>query len=445
MKKLTTTLFISAALLAWGCDGSEKQRPEVHFDHAAHDKALEGKCEPCHDKGEDGLTLTFKGAAQIKDRDTRTDLFHARCMGCHKETAAAGKESGPRTCAGCHKEARAAEPAMAAMRFDSSLHARHVEATGGEKKCDTCHEKGKPEQALSGDKDRAHAACVGCHLENQGKDTGPVKCAGCHDAAEQAKIEKVKAPPRLMARQKDFILLKTKGGKAEAVPFDHKAHEGVGFCTTCHTRDVKQHETTEEGCVSCHQKTIKADAGCKGCHGQVPASRQGKGCETCHAGAAQEEAPAAAMPASSDDFDCASLRRQNLTSAPDTAGCTSPDMFPEVVKIGHLSKEYAPSDFPHRKVVAALLKAANASNQGRRCHAGGGTETLCAGCHHESKGAGKRPPACKSCHGATAHPEKDQPGLKAAYHRQCLGCHQTMGLKQTGCTDCHAKKEEVAK
>ena len=36
-------------------------------------------------------------------------------------------------------------------------------------------------------------------------------------------------------------------------------------------------------------------------------------------------------------------------------------------------------------------------------------------------------------------PTADKPGLTAAYHRQCIGCHQAMAIRKTGCTDCHAK------
>lgn len=437
---------LCAALLCWGCDGSEKQRPDVQFDHAKHEEALEGKCEPCHQEGELGFVPSFKGAAQLKDKETLAQLFHDACMGCHEEDADAGKEAHsrpPRTCAGCHNKARRVS-AHVAIRFDQSLHARHVEATGGKDKCDTCHNKGEPEGAIKGDKDKIHASCVGCHLNNSEakRQTGPVTCAGCHDAAEQRKIAKLDKPARLKAEQKDQLWIRTKGAKAKPVAFDHKAHEAVTFCTSCHhetkrpcgdchtpgkgtkdggfvtLEDAQHHPTSKHSCVGCHQKKVKADKGCVGCHEQLPMARAGKKCETCHTGTTKDApmpaaAVAAALPPTSDDF-------------------------PETVKIGYLENKYAPSNFPHRKVVAALFNKANGSALGRRFH--GGAATLCAGCHHESKGMGQRPPSCKSCHGKTANLNRDQPGLTVAYHRQCLGCHKDMGLKQTGCTDCHQKK-----
>jgi hypothetical protein len=60
--------------------------------------------------------------------------------------------------------------------------------------------------------------------------------------------------------------------------------------------------------------------------------------------------------------------------------------------------------------------------------------------------------SCQSCHEAdpftAAQLERkaddryqyhiDKPGLKAAYHLSCLGCHEESG-GPTGCEDCHGK------
>jgi hypothetical protein len=89
----------------------------------------------------------------------------------------------------------------------------------------------------------------------------------------------------------------------------------------------------------------------------------------------------------------------------------------------------------------------------------------CAGCHHHTTGSlvedancvrchqnssETKVVACRGCHGAQpfsaeALREKranlklyhqDKPGLKGAYHLNCMGCHQKMG-GPTGCQDCH--------
>ena len=77
------------------------------------------------------------------------------------------------------------------------------------------------------------------------------------------------------------------------------------------------------------------------------------------------------------------------------------------------------------------------------------TDPLCLKCHKDSEEADS--PACYLCHVIDNfsadnlkklsetpflyHPNR--PGLKAAYHRNCLGCHQEEGAP-TGCLDCHA-------
>ncbi len=70
----------------------------------------------------------------------------------------------------------------------------------------------------------------------------------------------------------------------------------------------------------------------------------------------------------------------------------------------------------------------------------------CSSCHHFN------PPGkivkCISCHEPTRIREAlSVPDLKAAYHRQCMGCHQTWE-KKTKCESCHllnTKKGSVAK
>lgn len=94
----------------------------------------------------------------------------------------------------------------------------------------------------------------------------------------------------------------------------------------------------------------------------------------------------------------------------------------------------------------------------------------CSTCHHHTTGTPPRDPACLACHdlsravsavacrdchapnpfSARFLEEKEQdvkryhtdkPGLKAAYHLGCLGCHQEMG-GPTGCQDCHQRTEQ---
>ncbi|ABQ27805.1 hypothetical protein Gura_3652 [Geotalea uraniireducens Rf4] len=93
----------------------------------------------------------------------------------------------------------------------------------------------------------------------------------------------------------------------------------------------------------------------------------------------------------------------------------------------------------------------------------------CAVCHHHTTGTLVEDPncvrchknssetkivACKGCHSAqtfsaetlrekrqgTKLYHQDKPGLKGAYHLNCMGCHTKMG-GPTGCLDCHKRNK----
>lgn len=62
----------------------------------------------------------------------------------------------------------------------------------------------------------------------------------------------------------------------------------------------------------------------------------------------------------------------------------------------------------------------------------------CVNCHHFQP-ASTEHPACKECHAPESQRGKIEPGLKAAYHQQCLNCHQQWDT-ETHCEFCHRKK-----
>jgi hypothetical protein len=70
----------------------------------------------------------------------------------------------------------------------------------------------------------------------------------------------------------------------------------------------------------------------------------------------------------------------------------------------------------------------------------------CASCHHHSPEG--TTPSCGECHEHIIvyhyDPAQEGPrlGLKGAYHRQCLGCHQEIESGPVGCTDCHEKESK---
>ena len=90
----------------------------------------------------------------------------------------------------------------------------------------------------------------------------------------------------------------------------------------------------------------------------------------------------------------------------------------------------------------------------------------CNVCHHNSIEG--QYPSCKTCHGKPFDPKNsellgkklqrtgllkpglmkyfepdnlERPGLKGAYHLECMGCHREYDSGPVGCFECHEKKE----
>ncbi len=468
------------------------RRPAVQFDHQAHAQALQKEgCESCHQVDQTRVKegapagykpLVFQVLSDLDpaDRDGSMDAYHELCLDCHNDRIAAGKKSGAVACGECHVEGDVEREANLSLReplrFDSSLHYRHVKAyddkceschhvagegpgqraykKGAEESCRGCHgaveQEGRPSLQHA-----VHQDCVGCHQERQAQANqaaGPVTCLGCHDGSAQQAFIKIDKPPRLLVEhQPDAIWLQAPGATSNLVPFDHQAHElHVESCSTCHherltkcsechtvkgsaegdwvTLEEAYHRVgTQHSCVGCHQQKAGAKD-CAGCHDSLPAPPSEGACLRCHSGPSPTTEPLPAY----------ALSPVLLAPLPPVS-----EDFPETVLIDGLASEYGPSSFPHKKIVEHLAGLVGKSKLAARFH--GTTDTLCAGCHHESP-PGTRPPSCGSCHDKRGDPTRDKPGLQAAYHRQCLGCHQQMAIEPQGCTKgCHEKAKEEGK
>jgi hypothetical protein len=120
------------------------------------------------------------------------------------------------------------------------------------------------------------------------------------------------------------------------------------------------------------------------------------------------------------------------------AATNGKDLGPDVVLMKELEDLYEPVPFDH-KSHARMAEMWNG----------------CVTCHHRSpevmagpaaapperrtQDASAEIPACKSCHKpANGHSIK-MPGLKGAYHRQCLNCHKDWA-HANGCGICHKPK-----
>jgi hypothetical protein len=95
---------------------------------------------------------------------------------------------------------------------------------------------------------------------------------------------------------------------------------------------------------------------------------------------------------------------------------------PDLVILNQLEDAYLPVPFDHRghAEMAEMI---------------GG----CASCHHYTP-EGQEHPACRTCHAiADAEANIDQPGLRGAYHQQCLNCHRDW-INEKDCDTCHREK-----
>jgi len=118
---------------------------------------------------------------------------------------------------------------------------------------------------------------------------------------------------------------------------------------------------------------------------------------------------------------------------------------PDVITIESLTDKYEPVVFTHER------HAALASNCGTCHHEHADNAKLpCKSCHSLDVAAFKNSvtnnfTACRCCHSAYSPDNPRMPGLKVAYHTQCMQCHKGMGnvgKDPKGCTElCHAKRE----
>ena len=468
----------------------ELERPPVVYLHQKHTEALAAKnkdCSACHLSEKDQMSFKYM-RLENTDKKAVMDIYHDNCITCHTDMRAAREKTGPVVCAECHVEKKVAS-AWQPIEMDKSLHYRHVKAR--EQKCEQCHheyDEGAKKLVYVKDKEgscrychgeqkienrisyraAAHLDCLNCHQAQLAKnnDAGPITCSGCHAADQQKMIEVVKDVPRMKRNQPNMTLIRAQVGDAmpvrerlNAVPFNHEAHEAanascrvchhadLNACASCHTsagsekgnyvnlQDSMHRGKSQSSCVGCHTAKQQTEPACAGCHQSIPsaAPRNQEGCLSCH-----KQIPAGYNLNSDDPL----LAQMLLNSRKAVRANYAPEDIPEVVEIKALSNQFDAVKLPHRKIVNKLAAGAEKSNLAAYFHQDPGT--ICQGCHHNSPVSSK-PPKCNSCHGKPFD-DRDpfKPGLMAAYHIQCMDCHQQMGIVQpvsTNCTGCHRARQ----
>ena len=102
----------------------------------------------------------------------------------------------------------------------------------------------------------------------------------------------------------------------------------------------------------------------------------------------------------------------------------------------HVKTDHNLQEAPDSMLLSELADTYEPVHFNHRLHAGmAEMHDSCSTCHHYSpKG---KIPACKECHTPNGDPTNlRQPGLKGAYHRQCLSCHREWS-HDTKCVVCH--------
>ncbi len=456
----------------------ELDRDPVQFKHDKHTAALNDRqdmCQTCHLTDEDGqLSQKFKRLTD-DNAETVMDIYHDGCITCHNEI----EDSVPVDCGGCHTSEPKYVSSRTPIGFDRSLHHRHSEAS--KKDCERCHHtydeaqkklvyvKGQEASCRDCHRDEtqdnrlplktvAHTQCVGCHLTTP--NSGPVECAGCHDAERRSQIAVVENPARFDRNQPDFLLLRApleelEHSKMKTVPFPHTEHENaLPTCRVCHHETLKKcdqchtlagdtalggvkleramHEmTSEHSCIGCHDE-LKTTPECAGCHAMMEQGRVSEhACAVCHSGPEPDRVL-------SVESRYRKMDQFRLSRSEATLSFADKDI-PDTVRIGILADQYQEAWMPHRKIIEVLREKIN--NNGVAKHFHGSEDVLCQGCHHHSP-TGSTPPECESCHGGPFNDrEPFKPGLQGAFHQQCLSCHKEMGIGQpSDCVGCHAAK-----
>ncbi len=474
------------------------EKPKAVFLHDKHTDALEKKnkdCMACHKHENGRMSQKFM---RLKDttREELTKIYCDNCTKCHSDIISAGEKAGPVKCDDCHKDRPLIQSSRVPMGFDKSLHFRHYRAQ--ENKCDRCHheydkksqklfyaegkegtcrychkEKPEPDAAEKVFSMRfvSHLACIDCHQKTQAKqmDAGPLRCAGCHDANEQLKIEKLKNVPRLKRGQPDNVIINTgdkKGriARMNQVPFDHKSHEeyndtcrvchlaSLESCATCHSlagsKKVTKNGTDitletafhkrghQSSCTGCHESKQR-DKNCAGCHAFMSKTRkqESTACLRCHM------IPLPERTGELSTSNAARMARLMPQLWKETFGPIYKVDVPKTVVLKDLVNQYEAVEYPHRKVFDAMVKKLDDSKLAQYFHYE--DRILCLGCHHNTPAAGK-PPRCSNCHDRTFNENKlFRPGIMGSFHQQCIGCHQKMGIeKYTGCTSCHKERKK---
>jgi len=137
----------------------------------------------------------------------------------------------------------------------------------------------------------------------------------------------------------------------------------------------------------------------------------------------------------------------SLAVPADPGWCMDAEDAPDEVTIDSMATLYGPVQFDH----ASHTSYARCVDCHHHTTGGEVTDPNCARCHAKSGEA--ETVSCSECHVSDPFAAKnlqtmedpdlyhiDKPGLKGAYHLNCIGCHREVD-GPIGCQDCHTMTE----
>lgn len=429
-------------------------------------------CNNCHKKEAAVVVKYPKAEFDFADHDKHVRVMKrfgkSDCGQCHhtynvKDQKLAYKPGTEESCYSCHDLDKKKGPELAAITkvaAEKGLSMRKV----SHQQCLDCHLEYQ-EKYLKMDKKDVHGIhqeklrCNVCHISDVKHTISctechiPVACAKCHTGKYRtvAELKNVSRPYR---GQKDVTVISTANSKMKGVPFNHRVHQaGTRTCRGCH------HETLK-ACDECHSLTGKpegngvniakayhrafSEQSCAGCHN---AMKMQKECAGCHYFIASTDVETM-DPKKETCSRCHSGGKEAAMPKP-----LSVSGAPKEITVSVLEKEYEPATFPHGEIADKLARISNNSRLATYFHRDG--QTLCTGCHHRSSGAAQQStPQCRNCHmTASGQGHLSDVRLLSAYHNQCMGCHDKMGIDKGSnatlkggdrCAACHKKKAGAA-
>ncbi len=213
-----------------------------------------------------------------------------------------------------------------------------------------------------------------------------------------------------------------------------------------HATDIKDRgadATTPASCVSCHTQQLLERRECAGCHTiHINAPHAETYCASCHdvtPNMTQEQFKQGVRGELSADENLALATETVYLREKNQKMSISEHEIPQKVYINGLSNKYKGNVFNHKRHYSSLVKRVAEDKLAAAFHKD--PLSMCAACHHQSP-LSVTPPKCVTCHTPKMdlNSSAERPALQAAYHLQCMACHDAMQVARplnTSCTSCH--------